>query len=116
MDVGGRFLRVLLFFDLPTETNKDKKEYRKFVKFLTKEGYIRIQFSLYSKLCINSDSANTAIKKARSSSPENGDIRILTLTENQYQKIININDKHTLQEEITTTNRLLMIGGMNNED
>ena len=40
----NRFMRILLFFDLPTETNKDKREYRKFVKFLISEGFIRIQF------------------------------------------------------------------------
>lgn len=115
-DPGGRFMRILLFFDLPTETNKDKKAYRKFVKFLTGEGYIRIQYSVYSKLCINNDSAQTEIKRVKLSSPIKGDIRLMTITENQFQKIININETHNLQESITTTNRMLVIGGMNDED
>ena len=116
MDVGGRFMRLLLFFDLPAVTKKDLKEYRKFVKFLTSEGFLRIQYSVYCKLCINTDSAQTEIRRVRLSSPDNGDIRLMAITENQFQKIININESHTLQESITTTNRVLMIGGMNDED
>lgn len=115
-DCGGRFMRILLFFDLPTETNKDKKEYKKFVKFLTSEGYLRLQFSVYCKLCINNDAAQTEIKRVKLSSPVEGDIRLMAITENQFQKIININETHSLQESITTTNRTLVIGGMNDDE
>ncbi len=116
INLGGRFMRVLLFFDLPTESKKDKREYRKFIKFLTGEGYLRLQYSVYSKLCINNDSAQTEIKRVKLSSPDTGDIRLMAITENQFQKIININESHSLQESITTTNRILVIGGMNNEN
>ena len=116
MDIGGRFMRVLLFFDLPSVTKKDLKEYRKFVKFLTSDGFLRIQYSVYCKLCINTDSAQTEIRRVRTNSPSVGDVRLMAITENQFQKIININESHTLQESITTTNRVLMIGGMNDED
>lgn len=116
MKLGGRFMRILLFFDLPMESNKDKKEYRKFIKFLTGEGFIRLQYSVYCKLCINNDSAQTEIKRIKLNSPSQGDIRMMSITENQFQKIININETHSLQESITTTNRLVIIGGMNDED
>lgn len=112
----GRFMRLVLFFDLPVETNQEKREYRNFIKFLTEEGYIRLQYSVYCRLCINNDAAQTALKKAKKHTPLNGDVRILSLTEGQFQKIINVNDTHSLQEEITTINRTLMIGGMNDED
>lgn len=110
------FMRLIVIFDLPTETKKDLKEYRDFVKFLTKEGYLRIQFSVYSKLCINNDSAKTASKKIMKNSPIKGDVRYLIITETQYKSIVNVNNKYTLQEAITTTDRTLMIGGMNDEN
>ncbi len=116
MKTGGRFMRILLFFDLPMESNKDKKEYRKFIKFLTGEGFIRLQYSVYCKLCINNDSAQTEIKRIKLNSPSLGDIRMMSITENQFQKIININETHSLQETINTTNRLIIIGGMNDEN
>ena len=109
-------MRILLFFDLPMESNKDKKEYRRFIMFLTGEGFIRLQYSVYCKLCINNDSAQTEIKRIKLNSPSLGDVRMMSITENQFQKIININETHSLQESITTTNRLVIIGGMNDEN
>lgn len=116
MDYGGRFMRIMLFFDLPMVSGKEKKIYRNFVKFLTNEGYIRIQYSLFCKLCINADSAQTEVKRVKENTPEQGDVRLLIISEGQFQKIIDINEKHSLQESITTTNRTLTIGEMNNEN
>lgn len=116
MNPGGRFMRILLFFDLPTETGKDKKEYRRFIKFLTSDGYLRLQYSVYCKLCINADAAQTEIKRVKTNSPCVGDVRLMTITESQFQKIINVNETYTLQESITTTDRVMVIGGMNDEN
>ena len=114
-DCKVSFMRLLLFFDLPVETGPQKRNYRQFIKFLKTEGYIRMQYSVYSKLCINSNAADTAAKKARSSCPSDGDIRFLVITEGQYQKIVNVNDTYSLQEKVTNTSRTIIIGGMNNE-
>lgn len=103
-------------FDLPTETKTDLKKYRIFVKKLVNEGYIRLQFSVYSKLCINKDSAITASKKIKRIAPDKGDIRYMIITESQFQNMININETYSLQEKITTVDRTVMIGGMNDED
>lgn len=116
MNYGGRFMRIMLFFDLPTETAKDKKNYRKFVKFLTNEGYIRIQYSVFCKLCINADSAQTETKRVKENVPDDGDVRLLIISEGQFQKIIDVNQSHSLEESITTTNRTLIIGEMNDEN
>ena len=110
------FMRLIVIFDLPTETKTDQRNYRKFIKFLTKEGFLRIQYSVYSKLCINSDSAKTASKKLLTNSPTKGDVRYLIITETQYQNIVNVNNTYSIQEVITNTDRTLLIGGMNNED
>ncbi len=108
-------MRLILFFDLPTLTSLQRREYRQFVKYLDSEGFIRVQFSVYSKLCINSDSANTFSKKISSNCPTEGNIRFLIITEAQYQKIVNVNDVHSLQEKVTTTDRTVMIGDMNED-
>ena len=46
-------MRVLIFFDLPTETAKDRKIYSKFRKLLINEGFIMLQESVYAKLALN---------------------------------------------------------------
>ena len=43
-------MRVMVFFDLPTESLDDKREYRKFRKYLIKKGFMMLQESVYCKL------------------------------------------------------------------
>lgn len=111
-----RFMRIILMFDLPTETKSDKRRYRNFVKYLTSEGYIRLQYSVYSKLCINKDAAVTASKRISRISPIKGDIRYIIITEQQYQSIVNVNETYSLHEMMTTIDRTLVIGGMNDDN
>ena len=40
---GFRFMSMIVFFDLPTLTNEDKHNYRKFRKVLIKNGFIMLQ-------------------------------------------------------------------------
>ena len=114
--IRNSFMRLIVIFDLPTETKTDQRKYRKFVKFLVNDGFLRIQYSVYCKLCINSDSAKTASKRLMNNSPSDGDVRYLIITETQYQNIVNVNNKYSLQESITTNDRTLLIGGMNDEN
>ncbi|MFV0480206.1 MAG: CRISPR-associated endonuclease Cas2 [Anaerorhabdus sp.] len=104
-------MRILVFFDLPTETSQDLKEYRKLTKFFKENGYLRIQYSIYCKLCINSNAAITARKKLEKNIPPKGDMRYLILSEMQYQSIKTITDKFSLNEAVTNRSRLLIIGG-----
>lgn len=109
-------MRIILFFDLPMKTKTQLKIYREFIKSLKADGYIRIQFSVYSKLCINKDAAKTAGKRIRGYAPSNGNIRYMIITETQFQSIQDVNQSHSLQEQMTTSDRTLVIGGLNNED
>ena len=58
-------MRLIVFFDLPTQTDKDLIEYRKFRNFLIKNGFIMMQKSVYSKLVLNNNSLNL-LKKSPS--------------------------------------------------
>jgi len=114
--IKNRFMRIIAIFDLPMITNEEKRNYRKFVKYLKNEGYIRVQYSVYSKLCINNNSCITAAKKLINNAPKTGDVRYMVVSENQYLGIVNINNVYSLQEKITTMDRTIIIGGMNVED
>lgn len=111
-----RFMRLIVLFDLPVKTKEQLREYRKFVKYLKNDGYIMIQYSVYSKLCINNDSANTAAKRLTLNCPIKGNIRYMIVSERQYQNIVNVNQTYSLQESITTIDRTIMIGGMNRDN
>ncbi|MBQ5960792.1 MAG: CRISPR-associated endonuclease Cas2 [Firmicutes bacterium] len=80
-------MRVLVFFDLPTITGKNKREYRLFRKYLIKSGYIMEQESVYSKLAPNGTVADSLIQNIRKNIPEKGLIQVLKVTEKQYSNM-----------------------------
>ncbi len=82
-----RYLRLILMFDLPVETSSERRAYRQFVKFLTNEGYVRLQFSIYCKLIFNSSTLNYQITKLKSVVPSNGIVQTLVVTENQFSNM-----------------------------
>jgi len=80
-------MRLILMFDLPMETAKEKRIYRQFHKQLIKEGFYMFQFSIYIKLAINrtvSQQIRARIKKIK---PEAGRVSILEITERQFSEI-----------------------------
>lgn len=76
-----------MFFDLPTETLEDKRNYRRFRNGLLKNGFIMMQESVYSKLLLNSTADQTVREAIRKIKPPNGIVQILTITEKQFSKI-----------------------------
>lgn len=79
-----RFMRILIFFDLPTETSKDRKNYSKFRKFLINEGFIMMQESVYSKLTLNNSVTGSIRDKIVKNKPPKGIVQMLVITEKQF--------------------------------
>lgn len=82
-----RFMRAIVFFDLPNIYAKDKRNYQLFRKFLINEGFIMMQESVYSKIILNSEQSTLLIERIKKNSPKKGIIEVLTITEKQYAKI-----------------------------
>ena len=80
-------MRIIIFFDLPTLTSEDLREYRKFRQFLIKNGFSMMQESVYSKLVINNNSSVLVVKKINDNLPKNGLVQMLTVTEKQFANI-----------------------------
>jgi len=75
---------VLVFFDLPTETDKDKKRYVKFRKGLLDDGFSMFQFSIYLRHCSSRENAEVHIKRVKLQLPELGHIGIICITDKQF--------------------------------
>lgn len=89
-----------MFFDLPVETSKDRREYSRFHKFLIKNGFIMMQKSVYSKLVINNVTSAAVKDKVSKNLPLVGIIEMLEVTENQFSRIdYLVGEKQTLVEE-----------------
>jgi CRISPR-associated protein Cas2 len=78
---------VLVFFDLPTETKKDRKRYTKFRTSLMDDGFSMFQFSIYLRHCSSRENADVHIKRVKSNLPENGHVGILCITDKQFGMI-----------------------------
>lgn len=80
-------MRVLVFFDLSTETIKDRKIYSKFRRFLIKEGFIMMQESVYSKLTLNNSVTSAIRDKIEKNKPPKGIVQMLVITEKQFSSM-----------------------------
>ena len=80
-------MRVVVFFDLPTESLEDKREYRIFRKFLIKKGFLMMQESVYCKLALNQTVSSALVEAIKSNKPKDGLVQILVITEKQFSKM-----------------------------
>lgn len=80
-------MRVLVFFDLPVLTEKNRKDYRDFRKFLIKSGFLMMQESVYCKLAQNSAAADAIAENVKKNKPNAGIVQLLKVTEKQYSKM-----------------------------
>ena len=83
-----RYMRMILMFDMPTDTAEERKAYRKFRKFLLNEGFIMHQFSIYSKLLLNNTANKAMVDRLQENNPKKGNITLLTVTEKQFSRMI----------------------------
>lgn len=79
-----RNMWVLVFFDLPTETKKERKAAGKFRKELLQDGFTMFQFSIYMRTCPSRENAEVHSKRVKQSLPEHGHVGILKITDKQF--------------------------------
>ena len=82
-----RYMRIIVMFDLPVITESEKREYRKFRKYLIKGGFLMMQESIYCKLAQNSTAADALVENVKKNKPLGGLVQILKITEKQYAKM-----------------------------
>jgi len=95
----SRLMRLIVFFDLPVKTKKDKKAYRTFHSFLVKQGYHLIQYSVYGRVCGGLDRLETQLARLRANVPPKGSVRCMTVTEKQYASIEILVGEHRREEK-----------------
>ena len=103
-----RFMRVVVFFDLPVLTESNRREYRTFRKFLIKSGVMMVQESVYCKMAQNSSVADIMVDNIKKNKPLEGLVQVLRVTEKQYNKMDFIVGEKT-GDVLTTTERLVIL-------
>ena len=82
-----RYMRIVVFFDLPVITSTNRKDYRDFHKYLIKAGFLMMQESVYCKLAQNSTMAESVVENIRKNKPSDGLVQVLRITEKQFGKM-----------------------------
>ncbi len=79
-----RSMWILVFFDLPTETKKERRAASQFRQKLLKDGFSMFQFSIYLRFCASRENANVHSKRVKRNLPKKGHVGILTITDKQF--------------------------------
>ena len=80
-------MRMLVFFDLPVTTVNERKIATQFRKFLLKDGYHMVQYSVYARVCNGNDAVKKHEMRLNINLPKEGSVRFLVITEKQYESM-----------------------------
>ena len=100
-------MRVIVMFDLPVITDAQKRIATKFRNFLLDDGYIMMQFSVYSRICKNNDDLLKHVNRIKINAPKSGNIRMIQITENQYNNMIMFSGQKAIEEDIAEDNLII---------
>ncbi|NMA75357.1 MAG: CRISPR-associated endonuclease Cas2 [Bacteroidales bacterium] len=94
-------MRIIVFFDLPVVRRKDRKAYAKFRKFLLNDGYVMLQYSVYSRICHGQDGVAKHMRRLHENIPPvHGAIRAIRITEKQFENMDILLGTVTAEEEL----------------
>ncbi|MBO7489939.1 MAG: CRISPR-associated endonuclease Cas2 [Bacteroidales bacterium] len=91
-----RIMWILVFFDLPTDTKRERKAATDFRKQLLKDGFTMFQFSIYVRHCASRENADVHLKRVKANLPLYGQVGMLTITDKQFAGI----ELYSSQKEI----------------
>ena len=102
---GFRFMRMIVFFDLPAITVEEKRQFR---KLLIKNGFVMLQESVYCKMITSPSVENSVKLLIHKNKPPQGLVQILTVTEKQFVKMDYVVGEYT-SDVIDTEERLVIL-------
>lgn len=101
-------MRLLVILS-PTEKWGTKKEYTRLRKFLHKDGYIRIAPEVFMRIVQNRKASEKHYRRIGEYAPKTGVVRLLRLTEKQYNNIYMVSGKPDYQEKVVGINSHIML-------
>lgn len=77
---------LFAMFDLPVGTREERRAATRFRKDLLREGFSMLQFSVYGRYCVSEEVSHAICKRVEAFVPEDGQVRLLMVTEKQFSK------------------------------
>jgi len=79
---------MVVLFDLPVLTKKERKAATGFRNFLLDQGFEMSQFSVYMRFCSGKEQTAALTRRVEKAVPTTGKVHIVYLTDKQYENII----------------------------
>lgn len=106
--ITRRFMRLIVFFDLPTKTKAEKRAYTLFRRFLLNDGYDMLQWSVYGRVVNGVDAQAKHINRLHANLPPAGSVRSLSVTEKQFASMKILVGKPKIQEKKLNSDQMLL--------
>lgn len=84
---GYRFVWMVVMFDLPVLTKRQRKRAARFRPDLLDLGFEMAQYSVYMKFCGQRDAAEALTRRVEKCVPSQGRVSVLTVTDKQYGRM-----------------------------
>ena len=104
----SRFMRLFVFFDLPTGTKNERSYATKFRNMLIKNGFTMLQFSVYVRVCKGQDMVSKYLDITMKHLPPKGHIRAMQVTDKQYERMHILIGEETIEEKQVGMQQLLL--------
>lgn len=75
---------VIVFFDLPTVTKRDRRRYTRFRKDIMQDGFELFQWSIYFRHCMSRENADAHVARVKRLLPSKGHVVIMSITDKQF--------------------------------
>lgn len=84
---GYRFMWIVTMFDLPVDSKAAKRAYAQFRKALLKDGFAKMQFSVYIRHCASRENAAVHLQRVEAAVPDDGEVRVIAITDKQFERM-----------------------------
>lgn len=101
-------MRLVVLYDLPVKSKAERKAYGRFHKFLLKDGYDMIQFSVYARICNGLDAVSKHVGRLQLNKPMAGQVRYFQMTEKQFIEMKLLVGAKTEKESARFTDQLTL--------
>jgi len=86
---GYKPVWLFAMFDLPVKSQAQRRRYAQFRKLLLADGFCRMQYSIYARYCPSEEAAAAHRDLVRAGLPDEGQVRVVAVTDRQFGKMEN---------------------------
>ena len=87
-----KLMWMMVMFDLPVKTKKERKIASKFRENLLNQGFEMVQLSVYIQFTGTWESSQKFVRAVKENCPQKGNVSIIFFTDKQFSNIIHLVD------------------------